>query len=136
MGLGAPRVRSARARRRPELCAIADFRRALQLRPPTWSRSNCFFGIAAAHRSAGRLQEGYRWTQKAREENPGAAWLYRSQACYASDMGDGSLLGQAVEQLRRLQPDISVSLLVQAMPATASDCPGWLDKLVRAGLPI
>jgi len=77
---------------------IGDFARALKLRGSAWHRSNCFFGIACAHRAAGRLQEVFVWTRKAIAENPDGAWLYRELARTACAMGDRSGAAHAVDR--------------------------------------
>ena len=77
--------------------AIADFSRSLQLRGPAWPRSNCFLGVASAHRSAGRLQEAILWTRRVLSENPDAAWLYRELGRTARAMGDRLGMVQALQ---------------------------------------
>jgi AraC-like DNA-binding protein/TolB-like protein len=113
--------------------AMSDFQRALQLRGAHISRANCFVGIATAHCKADRMEETDLWTRKAIAENPEAWWLYRWQSCYATKMGDRPKIRAAVEHWRRAQPEITVSLLVACYPPAD---PGWLEELVRAGVPL
>lgn len=111
---------------------IADYTRALQLRSADWPRVICLMGLAWAHRSAGRLQEAELWAQKALAENPDVATTYRWESRYAFDLGDRARMVQAVERMRRLHPEVSVSLLAASDPWADTR---WLDALGGAGLP-
>ena len=90
--------------------AIADFSRSLELRGPAWPRSNCFIGMATAHRAAGRPQEAMLWTRKALAENPDAAWLHREFGRTALAMGDRLAMVQAIDCWRRGQPGVPQSV--------------------------
>ena len=96
-------------------------------------------GLAWAHRSAGRFQEAELWAQKALAENPDVATTYRWGSRYAFDLGDRTRMVQATERMRRLHPEVSVSLLAASVSllATADPCADtrWLDALGGAGLP-
>jgi adenylate cyclase len=112
---------------------IASYKRALQLRGAGWPGVISFMGLAMAHRSAGRLREAELWARKALAENPDVASTYRWETLYAFRSGDQPRLVQAVERMRRLLPNASVSLLA------ASDLypdNRWLDALAGAGLPL
>jgi AraC-like DNA-binding protein/TolB-like protein len=110
--------------------AIDDFRRALRLRGPTMPQSNCFLGIADAHRAAGHWEEAILWTRKAIAANPQAIWLHRNRSYYAWGLGDRTELRQAVDCLRRGIPELTASRLARFCPS-----PDWADALVAAGLP-
>lgn len=111
---------------------IAEYTRALQLRGPDRPGGICFMGIAWAHRSAGRLREAELWAGKALAENPDAASMYRWESRYAFELGDRSRMARAVERMRRLHPEVSVSLLAACDPWADTR---WLDALGGAGLP-
>jgi AraC-like DNA-binding protein/TolB-like protein len=113
--------------------AIADFIRALRLRAPTMPRSNCLAGIAAAHYSADRLAETDLWMRKALAENPEATWLYCLQTRFAFKLGGKPMVKEAVERLRRAQPELTVSYMVASFPLADPD---WLDALACAGMPL
>lgn len=113
--------------------AMSDFQRALQFRGARISRANCYVGISSAYSKLDRMEETDRWTRRAIAENPEAWWLYRWQSCYATKMGDRPKIREAVENWRRVQPEMTVSLLAACFPP--SD-PGWLDEMARAGMPI
>ena len=111
--------------------AIDDFRRALRLRGPAMPQSNCFLGIADAHRAAGRREEAILWVRKAIAANPQATWLHRNRFLYAWEAGDRTEQVQAVDCLRRGIPELTASRVARAWP-----CPDWLDALVAAGMPL
>ncbi len=112
---------------------IDEYTRALQLRGPDWPHVISFMGMASAHRSAGRLREAEAWARKALAENPDMASTHRWEAQYAFDIGDRARMAQAVERMRRLHPDASVSLLAACAPGAD---PRWLDAMAGAGLPL
>ena len=111
---------------------IADYARALQLRGADWPHVISFMGLAWAHRSAGRLEEAELWAQKALAENPDVATTYRWESRYAFDLGDRARMVQATERMRRLHPEVCVSLLAASDPWADTR---WLDALGGAGLP-
>jgi adenylate cyclase len=111
---------------------IGYYRRALQLRGPTLPGVISFLGMAMAHRAAGRLVEAERWAAKALAENPDVASTYRWVTRYAFDLGDRARMVGATEQMRRLHPEASVSLLAACDPCAD---PRWLDALGGMGLP-
>ena len=90
--------------------AIADFSRSLQLRGPAWPRSNCFIGLASAHRAAGQPQEAMLWTRRALAEKPDTAWLYRELGRAALAMGDRPGMVRAIECWRRGEPAVPQSV--------------------------
>jgi AraC-like DNA-binding protein/tetratricopeptide (TPR) repeat protein len=118
----------------PDL-AISAFEQALRLKGPAMPRSNCYLGIATAHRCAGRNLEAIPWMQKALSENPDAAWLYREQSCLMFRLGDRAGMAKAVESLRRIQPEITVSLLMASFVHPEYGI-GWCEALAETGLPL
>ena len=111
--------------------AIDDFLRALRLRGPDMPQSNCFLGIADAHRAAGRREEASLWVRKAVAANPQAIWLHRNRFLYAWELGDRTEQTQAVDCLCRGLPELTASRVACGWP-----CPDWLDALVAAGMPL
>ena len=111
--------------------AIDDFLRALRLRGPDMPQSNCFLGIADAHRAAGRREDAILWVRKAIAANPPAIWLQRNRFFYAWELGDRTEQMLAVDCLRRGVPELTASRVAHGWP-----CPDWLDALVAAGMPL
>lgn len=113
--------------------AIADFQRSMQLRGPGISVSSCLYSIGAAHWSAGRYDDTIFWVQRALAQNPGASWMHRHLSCAAAKLGDMAMVEHSVDCMRRAQPHMSVSLLVENYPPADRS---WLDAIVRAGMPL
>jgi TolB-like protein len=113
--------------------AIADYQRSIRLRGPGISTSSCLYAIGAAHWNAGRFEETVRWTRRALADNPNAAWMHRHLSCAAAKLGDAATVAHSVDTMRRAQPHLTVSLLVENYPLAD---PGWLQALTRAGMPL
>ena len=111
---------------------IADFRRALRLRGPRISRSNCFQGIALAHGMAGRWDEARFWMRKALAENPGGTWIHRCMSSIAFKVDDQAGVVHSVDHLCRAHPHLTVSWHADHISAD----PGWLEALAKAGMPL
>ncbi len=111
---------------------IADFRRALRLRGPTISRSNCFQGIALAHCMAGRWDDARFWMHKALAENPSGTWILRCMSSIAFRADDPAGVVHSVDRLCRAHPHLTVSYHAAHFSADA----GWLEALANAGMPI
>jgi AraC-like DNA-binding protein/TolB-like protein len=114
-------------------CAIADYQRSIQLRGPGISTSGCIHSIGAAHWNAGRFEETIRWVRRALAENPNATWMHRHLSCAAAKLGDRVTVAHSVDCMRRAQPHLTVSLLVENYPVADPD---WLESISRAGLPL
>jgi AraC-like DNA-binding protein/TolB-like protein len=113
--------------------AIADYQRSIQLRGPGISPSSCLYAIGAAHWRAGRFEETVRWVRQALAENPNATWMHRNLSCAAAKLGDTATVARSVDCMRRAQPHMTVSLLVENYPIADPD---WLEAITRLGMPL
>jgi AraC-like DNA-binding protein/TolB-like protein len=113
--------------------AIADYQRSIRLRGPGISTSSCIYSIGAAHWNAGRYHEAVRWIRQAMPVNPDAMWMHRHLSCAAAKLGDMATVADSVDRMRRAQPHLSVSLLVENYPVADPD---WLHAIARAGMPL
>ena len=120
-------------RSRPEDHIVADFQRALRLRGPGISQSNCFFGIACAYCVAGRWDDARRWFRKALAENPRGAWIHRNLSALAFVTGDRAGVAQSVDTMRRAHPYLTVSYLAENYPVADRR---WLEALANADMPL
>ncbi|HSU04477.1 MAG TPA: hypothetical protein VLI93_02805, partial [Acetobacteraceae bacterium] len=113
--------------------AIADFRRAVQLYGPSMPLDNCFNGIAHAHRKAGRPAVAVYWWHRALAENPRTTFMHRLLVCYAYRLGDQSAGRRWAGDLRRADPELTVSSMADSGLVTFPEC---LDFLAQAGVPV
>jgi tetratricopeptide (TPR) repeat protein len=113
--------------------AIADYQRSIQLRGPGISPSSCLYAIGTAHWRAGRFEETVRWVRQALAENPNATWMHRNLSCAAAKLGDTATVVRSVDCMRRAQPHITVSLVVENYPIADPD---WLEAITRLGMPL
>jgi AraC-like DNA-binding protein/TolB-like protein len=113
--------------------AIAGFQRALQLRRPGVSRTNCLHGIANAFLVAGRWEDAELWLRKALAECPDAVWMHRTISRLALRKGDLPGIRPSVACLRRAYPFLTVSFLADNYPVCEA---GWLEAVARAGMPL
>ena len=80
----------------------------------------------------GNIERAARVYRSALAENPDMASTYRWESRYSFDLGDRARMAQAVERMRHLHPEVSVSLLAASDPWADLR---WLDALGGAGLP-
>jgi AraC-like DNA-binding protein/TolB-like protein len=113
--------------------AIAGFNRALQLRGPGASRSNCFHGIASAHVMAARWESARTWMHRALAESSDGAWIYRNMFSLAYKTADRGSMTRSVEHMRRAHPSLTVSYHADHFGAADSL---WLEALRNAGMPL
>jgi AraC-like DNA-binding protein/TolB-like protein len=113
--------------------AIADYQRSIQLRGPGISPSSCLYAIGGAHWRAGRFEETVRWVRQGLAENPNATWMHRNLSCAAAKLGDTATVARSVDSMRRAQPHMTVSLLVENYPIADPD---WLEAITRLGMPL
>jgi tetratricopeptide (TPR) repeat protein len=115
--------------------AIAHFRRALSLDPPSAAKANSFIGIGSAHFDAGRYDAATTWMRRALLEQPNALWANRTLSVSYLRLGERRKALQSLEALRRYSPDLTVGRVVTAIPFR----PGYLHRLAEGlnalGLP-
>lgn len=119
---------------RPEV-AIEHFQRALRLSPFDPLNFNCFFGIRNAHFAAGRYEESLAWCRKGMAERPELIWPLRSMAASLALLGRIGEAQEAVNQLRREYPDITIAKIMAITPHRGDYLERYAEGLRRAGLP-
>jgi hypothetical protein len=55
---------------------------------------------------------------------PNAAWMHRHLSCAVAKLGDLATVAHSVDSMRRVQPHLTVSLLVENYPVADPD---WLE---------
>jgi TolB-like protein len=111
-------------RGRPQL-AIAHFRRAIALDPPSSAHANSFVGIGSAHFHAGRYDAAVSWMRKALRAQPSTLWANRTLSASYARLGERLQGLGALEALRRYCPDLTVGQVMAALPFRR----GYLDRL-------
>jgi TolB-like protein/AraC-like DNA-binding protein len=115
--------------------AIAHFRRALSLDPPSAAKANSYIGIGSAHFDAGRYDVAATWMRTALLEQPNALWANRTLSVSYARLGERRRALQSLEALRRYCPDLTVGRVVTAIPFR----PDYLNRLAEGlnalGLP-
>ncbi len=114
--------------------AIGHFRRAISLSPRS-ARANLYAGIGSAHFGAGRYPHAVSWLRKAIVEQPGTVWANRSLSVAYARTGERRAAQEALDNLRRYRPGVTVSEVVAAVPFTASFLDRLGDGLSALGLP-
>jgi TolB-like protein len=115
--------------------AIALFQRALRLSPVDQLTYHILCGIAGAHISARRLEEGYEYALKSVAENDGwtLSWRMLTSAC--GHLGRRKEGEEALQRMELLAPNVTISYLREWMPFRNKDTLTYfLDGLRKAGL--
>jgi adenylate cyclase len=119
---------------RPEI-AIEHFQRAIRLSPFDPMNFNCLLGIGNAHFAAARYEEALPWWRKGMLERPDLTWPLRPMAASLALLGRLSEAQEAVRQLRRGYPDITISKIMAIVPHRGDYVRRYAEGLRKAGLP-
>src|SRR5215469_5195376 len=115
--------------------AIPRFARAMRLSPLDPEMVRVLIGTAIAHLFAGRFDEASSWAEKALGESPGfvvAGGVLAASHALAGHMEEARL---AMQQLRRLNPNLRISSSKAWFPLRRpEDIATLVDGLRRAGL--
>jgi TolB-like protein len=114
--------------------AIRHFEQALRMSPRDPFNSFFFVGIAVAHYLAGRFSESVNWARQAVQLRPGYLGGHRILCASLAQSGQIEEAKAAMNVLRKLQPDISIAGIRQAVPYTPEPMERFLDGLRKAGL--
>jgi AraC-like DNA-binding protein len=118
----------------PDL-AIRDLKIALQLMPFEPIRHLILIGIAAAHFEAGRYERAASWARDGVEACPGSFWASRIVAAAATHAGARAEARRVVREIRRRDPDLTVTEAREAWPFPRDFMDRLGDGLATAGLP-
>ena len=115
--------------------AIERLVRAMRLNPLSPDMHRMQVGTAIAHLLAGRTEDAVSWAEKASRDADRAFPTGMLAAVYAC-AGRGDKARQAVQRLRRLDPDLRLSNLGGWLPfRRPRDLEMFMDGLRGAGLP-
>jgi adenylate cyclase len=114
--------------------AIESFERAFRLSPLDPMNFNNRVGMAFAHQAAQDYDKAVLLYRRALEERPHAAWVYRYLASALAGAGRMEEAKEALVQIMRNYPGLTVTKFRQALPASAA-IDRMADNLRKLGLP-
>ena len=117
----------------PADLVIAEFERALRLRPPSLPRSSVLVNLWTAHGHAGRADRATPFIRAAWSENP-ADWVQFHRVCEHITAGNELRARAALDDLRRSTPYLSADLVMRTLKGIARF--HWLERAVHFGLPV
>jgi adenylate cyclase len=115
--------------------AIGNFERALRLSPIDPMNFNNYVGIGSSHEVAQEYDKAALFYRRALEERPNASWIYRHLASSLSGGGRIEEAKQALAEMMRYYPDLTVSKFKQAMVFSNATMDRVADNLRKLGLP-
>jgi adenylate cyclase len=115
--------------------AIENFERALRLSPIDPMNFNNYVGIGSAHEISERYEEAAALFRRALVERPNAVWIYRALATSLSGAGRIEEAKQALVEVLRNYPDLTISKVRQAMVFSDAALDRIAENFRRLGLP-
>ena len=115
--------------------AIENFERALRLSPIDPMNFNNYVGIGSAHEISERYEEAAALFRRALVERPNAVWIYRALAAALSGAGRIEEAKQALVEVLRYYPDLTISKVRQAMVFSDAALDRMAENFRRLGLP-
>jgi adenylate cyclase len=115
--------------------AVRSFERALRLSPIDPMNFNNYVGLGSSHEVAQEYDKAALFYRRALEERPNASWIYRHLASSLSGGGRIEEAKQALAEMMRYYPDLTVSKFKQAMVFSSATMVRVADNLRKLGLP-
>jgi adenylate cyclase len=115
--------------------AIENFERALRLSPIDPMNFNNYVGLGSSHEVAQDYDKAALFYRRALEERPNATWIYRHLASSLSGGGRIEEAKQALAEMMRYYPDLTVSKFKLAMVFSGATMERVADNLRKLGLP-
>lgn len=116
--------------------AIIGFKHAIRLSPLDSEIYRMQVGVAMANLLAGRFEEACSWARKAASAFPDLLFVNAVSAASHALAGHAIESNQAVDRMRELHPDLSVSQMINLIPLCKADhLSVFSDGLRKAGLP-
>jgi adenylate cyclase len=115
--------------------AIENFERALRLSPIDPMNFNNYVGIGSAHEISERYDEAAALFRRALVEQPNAVWIYRALAAALSGAGRIEEAKQALVEVLRYYPDLTISKVRQAMVFSDAALDRMAENFRKLGLP-
>jgi adenylate cyclase len=96
---------------------------------------NNYVGIGSAHEISERYEEAAALFRRALVERPNAVWIYRALAAALSGAGRIEEAKQALVEVLRYYPDLTISKVRQAMVFSDAALDRMAENFRRLGLP-
>jgi hypothetical protein len=117
----------------PSVFVIAEFERALRLRPASLPRSSMLVNMWTAHGHAGRADQAAPFIRAAWSES-GADWVQFHRVCDHIETRNELRARAALDDLRRSIPYLTADLVMRTLKGFARF--HWLERAVHFGLPV
>jgi len=114
--------------------AIAHIEQAIRMSPHDPQNAIFNSGRSVAHYLAGRYAEAVGFARKAMQQREGMTLAHRIYIASLAQAGEIDEARTALEQLKELQPDVSIEWIEQHVPYTAVQMPKFLEGMRKAGL--
>ena len=114
--------------------AIGHLQQAIRMSPRDPLNGFFFAGLSASHYLAGRYTEAVEWARQAVQMRGGILGGHRILCASLAQAGLIEEARAAMNQLRQLQPGISIDWIKQSVPYTARPMARFLEGMRKAGL--
>jgi len=114
--------------------SIGHLQQAVRMSPRDPLNGFFFAGLSAAHYLASRYAEAVEWARKAVQLRGGIFGGHRILCASLAQAGLMEEAREAMSQLRRLQPNISIAWIKQSVPYTRKPMIHFLEGMRKAGL--
>jgi adenylate cyclase len=114
--------------------AISHAEQAIRMSPRDPLNGFFLAGQSVAHYLAGRYAAAVERAQQAVQERPGMPTGYRILCASLAQAGRDAEAEAAMNQLRQLQPNISIAWIKQSVPYTPGQMEHFLEGMRKAGL--
>ncbi len=116
--------------------AMGCFEKAMALSPFDPFKFNILLGMSVVHQQRGDLASAIELTREGLRAGVGVTWAYRMLASYYSQAGDQKRTAEALAQLLRHYPDITIEKMKKGIPPGVTETqPHYFEALRKAGIP-
>jgi adenylate cyclase len=116
--------------------AMDCFEKAMALSPFDPFKFNILLGMSVVHQQRGDLASAIELTREGLRAGVGVTWAYRMLASYYSQAGDQKRTAEALAQLLRHYPDITIEKMKKGIPPGVTETqPHYFEALRKAGIP-
>jgi tetratricopeptide (TPR) repeat protein len=114
--------------------AIVHLEEAIRMSPHDPQNAVFYTGLAVAHYFAGRYAEAVEYSQKTIQKRSAFTPGYRIHCASLAQSGQINEAREALAQLKKIHPDLSVAWIEQNIPYTAPAMAKFVEGMRKAGL--